>query len=84
MKKEIILKFTKNKSTKRFNFTVNRDQKSHQAGANTVTIESRNYDTSGKKGYSVGPTEPTTVTMTVKEAQALNRFLSSTLDPQVG
>mgnify|MGYP003993609735 FL=1 len=71
-------KFVKNKKTARFNFSVARNTTSHQTGANVVTIESRDYDTSGK-GYSVGTNTPTIVTMTVKEAQALNRFLTKTL-----
>ena len=71
--------YTKNKKTKRFNFSVNRNTTSHKAGANTVTIESRNYDTNGK-GYTAGTSTPTTVTMTVKEAIALNRFLTKTLN----
>ena len=70
--------YVKNKKTARFNFSVARNTTSHQAGANVVTIESRDYDISGK-GYSVGPTVPATMTMTVKEAQALNRFLTKTL-----
>ena len=72
--------FTRSKRTKRFNFKVNRDVNSHKAGANTVTIESKNYDINSK-GYSVGTTTPTTVTMTVKEAQALSRFLNKTVHP---
>ena len=68
----------KNKKTARFNFSVARNATSHAAGANLVTIESKDYDTSGK-GYSVGTSVPSTVTMTVKEAQALNRFLTQTL-----
>ena len=71
-------KFVKNKKTARFNFSVARNTTSHQAGANVVTIESRDYDTSGK-GYSVGDSQPNVMTMTVKEAQALNRFLTKLL-----
>ena len=70
--------YVKNKKTARFQFSVNRNTVSHAAGANTVTIESRNYDTNGK-GYSVGTSVPSTLTMTVKEAQALNRFLTTAL-----
>ncbi len=71
-------KFVKNKKTARFNFSVTRNTTSHRSGANVVTIESRDYDTSGK-GYSAGTNTPTIMTMTVKEAQALNRFLTKTL-----
>ena len=72
------LNYTKNKTTKRFQFSVSRDETSHQAGANIVTIQSKDYDTSEGK-YSTGTVVPTTVTMTVNEAQALNRFLTKTL-----
>jgi hypothetical protein len=70
--------YTKSKSTKRFQFSVSRDETSHQAGANVVTIQSKDYDTSEGK-YSTGTVIPTTVTMTVNEAQALNRFLTKTI-----
>ena len=69
---------TKTKKTARFNFSVSQNPTSHAAGANVVTIESKDYDTSGK-GYTVGTSVPSTVTMTVKEAQALNRFLTQQL-----
>ena len=68
----------KTKKTARFNFSVSQNSTSHAAGANVVTIESKDYDTSGK-GYTVGTSVPSTVTMTVKEAQALNRFLTQQL-----
>ena len=68
----------KTKKTARFTFSASQNSTSHAAGANTVTIESKDYDTSGK-GYSVGTSVPSTVTMTVKEAQALNRFLTQVL-----
>ena len=32
------MQFNKSKSTKRFNFNISRDTKSHKSGANTVTI----------------------------------------------
>ena len=74
------MKFTKSKSTKRFNFTVSRNTTSHQAGANTFTITSEGYSKSpDQRGYSSGTTTPTSVTMTYKEAQALNRFLNQYL-----
>ena len=71
--------YRKSKSTKRFQFSVDRNITSHKAGANTVTIESKAYDSENGK-YAVGTTTPTTVTMTVNEAQALNRFLNKTLN----
>ena len=68
------------KSTKRFDFRVNTNPKSHQAGANTVTIYTKDYDTSGR-GYSFQANEvPGAVTMSVKEAKALYNFLGKTLN----
>jgi hypothetical protein len=32
------MQFSKSKSTKRFNFNISRDTKSHKVGANTVSI----------------------------------------------
>jgi hypothetical protein len=68
----------KSKSTKRFQFSVDRNSTSHKAGANIVTIQSKAYDSENGK-YAVGTTTPTSVTMTVNEARALNRFLNKTL-----
>ena len=70
---------SRSKKTTRFTFAGQRNDKSHKAGANTVTISSRDYDTSGP-GYTAGTSNPTSVTMTVKEAQALNRFLNEFLN----
>jgi hypothetical protein len=70
--------YIKNKKTARFNFSVARNATSHEAGANLLTIESRDYDVAGK-GYSVGSSAPATMIMTVKEAKALNLFLTNTL-----
>jgi hypothetical protein len=61
------------KSTKRFNFSVNRNSTSHAAGSNTVTIETRSDD----EYYS---TPTVGLTMSVKEAKALSRFLDKTLN----
>ncbi len=69
------MKSSRSKSTKRFKFNVKRNTTSHHAGANTVTISTKDYDTSNTKGYST-TTGDTTVTMTVKEAKALNNFLN--------
>ena len=59
----------KSKSTKRFNFSVTRNTTSKKAGSNIVTIgtnpSSDHYDVS-----------KSSITMTVKEARALNSFLS--------
>ena len=73
-------KFSRSKQTKRFTYNVTRNTKSHQAGANTVTIMSKDYDTSGR-GYSFQANEvPGTVTMSVKEATALYNFLGKNLN----
>lgn len=72
-------KFVKNKKTARFNFSVSRNTTSHAAGANTVTIETKDYTNPGR-GYAFDASEtPSTVTMSVKEAKALNRFLTKVL-----
>ena len=64
--------YTKSKSTKRFTFEVNRNETSHKAGANTVIIATN----PSSEFYSAGTSS---MTLTVKEAKALNAFLSSEL-----
>ena len=63
--------YTKNQSTKRFNFSVTRDPKSHKAGSNTLVISTNPEDSSK---YSTGTTS---VTMSVKEARVLQNFLNN-------
>ena len=66
------MQFSKSKRTKRFNFQISRDTKSHKAGSNTVSIvtnPSDNYQTSRSQ-----------ITMTVKEAKAFQSFLNSYID----
>jgi hypothetical protein len=66
------------KNTKRFNFRAVTNDSSHQAGANTVTIAVKDYNTDSR-GYSTptGTVTPgQTVTMTVKEAKAFQNFLN--------
>lgn len=66
------MNYSKTKSTKRFAYTVNRNDTAKQAGSNVVTIS-----TLPQEGqYSIGQTS---LTMTVREAKALNRFLNETL-----
>ena len=65
-------KMSRKKSTKRFDFRVSRNPKSHQTGANTVTI-STGGDTERYSGST------TSLTMTVREAQALQSFLNENL-----
>ena len=66
------MRYTKSKSTKRFNFGIDRNTTSHQKGANTVTIGTR-------VDGSPFSTSSSTITMTVKEALALQRFLNSNI-----
>ena len=71
--------FSRKKSTKRFDFRVTRNPRSHQTGANVVTIQTKDYDTSGR-GYSFPvASDDGTVTMSVKEAMALYNFLGKNL-----
>ena len=67
------MNISKSKSTKRFNYTVNLNDTAKQAGSNVVTISTL---PSQDGQYSVGQTS---LTMTVREAKALNSFLSDTL-----
>ena len=73
---------TRTKSTSRFNFTVQTNSTSHKTGANTVSISVKDYSNSSghSRGYSTttGDVSPgQTVTMTVKEAKALQKFLNT-------
>ena len=67
--------YSKSKQTKRFTYSVSRNETAKQAGSNTVTISTNAYD--GK--YSV---PQASLTMTVKEAQVLQSFLNETLVTQ--
>ena len=67
------MNFSRSKTTKRFKFNVSRNTSSHKTGANTVTITGRDYQPQ-PKGYQTdtGTFSPGhNLTMTVKEAQAL-------------
>tara|TARA_E500000331_G_scaffold345221_1_gene382539 strand:+ start:89 stop:319 length:231 start_codon:yes stop_codon:yes gene_type:complete len=61
------------KSTQRFDFGVYRNPTAKKAGSNMLTISTRTAD--GQQ-YSVGTT---TISMTIKEAQALQGFLNKSL-----
>ncbi len=61
------------KSTTRFDFGVYRNATSKKAGSNMLTISTR--PVSGQQ-YAVGTT---TISMSIKEAQALQSFLNSSL-----
>ena len=65
--------FSKTKSTKRFSFGINRNPTAKKAGSNIVTIATLPYE-DGQ--YSVGQTS---LTMTVREATALQSFLNENL-----
>jgi len=64
--------YTKSKSTKRFSFGISRNPTAKKAGSNIVTIA-----TNGSDDYYSGSTVG--LTMTVKEARALQSFLNSEL-----
>jgi hypothetical protein len=66
------MQFTKSKRTKRFNFNISRNSKSHKTGANTVSITTNPVDS-----YSTSRSQ---ITMTVKEAKAFQNFLNSYID----
>jgi len=67
------MSISKSKTLKRFNYTINRDDTAKQAGSNVVTIATQPQD-DGQ--YSVGQSS---LTMTVREAQALQSFLNENL-----
>ncbi len=74
----------RSKNTKRFNFRISTNDKSHLAGANTVTITGREYEAPATRGYAtpIGDISPgQTVTMTVKEAKAFQHFLNQYFAP---
>ena len=68
------MSYTNTKSTKRFSFGINRNTTAKKAGSNTVTISTLPMEDSQ---YSIGQTS---LTMTVREAQALQSFLNENLD----
>ncbi len=69
---EKYMQYTKSKRTKRFNFNISRNSKSHKTGANTVTITTNPSDS-----YLTSRSQ---ITMTVKEAKAFQSFLNSYID----
>ena len=70
--------YSKQVETSRFSFGINRNTTSKQAGSNTVTIATR----AEEGGFYSTPT--TQLSMTVKEARALQGFLNSNLmDDQI-
>lgn len=68
--------FYNEKSISRFTFAVDRNYTAKQAGSNTVTIATNPVQDSQ---YSVGQTS---LTMTVREAKALQSFLNESLTTQ--
>lgn len=67
------MSYIKSKSTKRFSFGISRNPTAKKAGSNVVTIATQG-DSAGR--YS-SPTM--SLSMTVKEAQALQHFLNEYL-----
>lgn len=65
--------YSKQVETSRFSFGINRNNTSKKAGSNVVTIATRADDS----GFYSTPT--TQLSMTVKEARALQGFLNKTL-----
>ncbi len=61
------------KSTARFDFGVYRNPTAKKAGSNMLTISTRTHES---QQYAVGTT---TISMTIKEAQALQGFLNQSL-----
>lgn len=70
------MSYQNSKSTKRFTYGISRNTTSHKAGANQVTIATN----SGDGFYSSGGVQ---MTMSVKEARALQSFLNTELAPVV-
>ena len=68
--------FYNEKSISRFTFAVDRNYTAKQAGSNTVTIATNPMQDSQ---YSIGQTS---LTMTVREAKALQSFLNESLVTQ--
>ena len=68
------MSYQNSKSTKRFTYGISRNPTSHKAGANTVTIATRSDD----GYYASGGVQ---VSMTVKEARALQSFLNQEFAP---
>ncbi len=66
------MSYTKSKSTKRFSFGIKRNPTAKQTGSNIVTISTNPTD----GHYSAATTG---LTMTVREATALQGFLNSEL-----
>ena len=70
------MNYSKSKSTKRFSFQIDRNTTAKKAGSNTLTISTQPYS---EGQYSVGQSS---VTLTVREAQALNNFLNENLSAE--
>ena len=68
------MNYIKSKSTKRFAFTANHNSTAKKAGSNVVTIATQPSDGSQ---YSTGQSS---LTLTLREAKALNSFLSDSLN----
>ncbi len=67
------MSYQNSKSTKRFTYGISRNSTSHKAGANSVTIATNSED----GFYASGGVQ---LSMSVKEAKALQRFLNAELE----
>jgi hypothetical protein len=65
--------YSKTKQTKRFTYTVSQNSTAKKAGSNIVTIATNSVDSYYNTGTS-------SLTMTVKEAKALQSFLNDSFD----
>ena len=68
------MNYSNQKSTKRFTYGISRNSTSHQAGANSITISTNPAE--GQQ-YSTGTVG---LTMSVREAKALQSFLNTELE----
>ena len=74
------MNYKRSKRTKRFSFSVSRNTTSHKSGANTFTISSTSTDSEGYNTSTGTFSQGDTLTMTVKEAKAMQTFLNSHLE----
>ena len=68
------MSYYNSKDTSRFSFGLSRNTTSKKAGSNLFTIATRPVE---DQQYSMGTTQ---ISMTVKEARALQSFLNTSLD----
>ena len=71
------MSYSKQGNTSRFNFGITRNTTAKKAGSNLFSISTRPAD--GQQ-YAVGTTQ---MSMTIREAQALRKFLNSNLEAEI-